>query len=250
MATSAPDEILSGSAPSAPRGAARGNRTAVPRRAAQRLGLFGELRDPVEELRFLAARRRTGVRRLRAAVGDSSTSSARAARRRDGLVYFLVLLAAWVLGFVDALVHAKDAWASMPDGSHPFGDRCRAGDRGDLARLLHPPGGRGEMKRRTILSHGCALPPSSPRAAAIRNRPHMGLIRNLPEPQRGLLPIDEDREAGEWGDRAPVGAAGLHDHGHRHRSRRSRARPWSCPMATSSSPKAEAAARRSLPRRT
>lgn len=28
--------------------------------------------------------------------------------------YFLVLLAAWILGFVNALVHAKDAWASMP----------------------------------------------------------------------------------------------------------------------------------------
>lgn len=38
---------------------------------------------------------------------------------RDGrrpIVYFLLLLAAWVLGFVDELVHAKDAWASMPEG--------------------------------------------------------------------------------------------------------------------------------------
>jgi len=31
------------------------------------------------------------------------------------LVTFLVLLAAWILGFVDALVHAKDAWAKMPE---------------------------------------------------------------------------------------------------------------------------------------
>lgn len=30
------------------------------------------------------------------------------------LVYFLVLLAAWILGLVDALVHAEDAWAKMP----------------------------------------------------------------------------------------------------------------------------------------
>ena len=30
------------------------------------------------------------------------------------MVYFGVLLATWVLGFVNALVHAKDAWASMP----------------------------------------------------------------------------------------------------------------------------------------
>ena len=33
-----------------------------------------------------------------------------------GLVYFLVLLVAWGLGFVNALVHARDAWAAMPTG--------------------------------------------------------------------------------------------------------------------------------------
>jgi len=30
-------------------------------------------------------------------------------------LYFVVLLAMWVLGFVNALVHAKDAWAIMPE---------------------------------------------------------------------------------------------------------------------------------------
>jgi uncharacterized membrane protein len=30
------------------------------------------------------------------------------------LVYFLLLLATWVLGFINALVHAKDVWAIMP----------------------------------------------------------------------------------------------------------------------------------------
>jgi uncharacterized membrane protein len=35
-------------------------------------------------------------------------------RRR--VLYFLVLLATFVLGFVDSLVHARDAWASMPTG--------------------------------------------------------------------------------------------------------------------------------------
>ena len=30
------------------------------------------------------------------------------------LIYFLLLLGTWVLGFVDALVHAKDVWAKMP----------------------------------------------------------------------------------------------------------------------------------------
>ena len=31
------------------------------------------------------------------------------------LITFLVLCAAWVLGFVNALVHAKDAWEKMPE---------------------------------------------------------------------------------------------------------------------------------------
>jgi uncharacterized membrane protein len=38
------------------------------------------------------------------------------ARKRRPAIYFVVLLAAWVLGFVNALVHAKDAWATMPEG--------------------------------------------------------------------------------------------------------------------------------------
>jgi len=32
------------------------------------------------------------------------------------ILYFIVLLAMWVLGFVNALIHAKDAWATMPAG--------------------------------------------------------------------------------------------------------------------------------------
>ena len=35
---------------------------------------------------------------------------------RRPLIYFLVLLVMFVLGFVNALVHAKDAWATMPEG--------------------------------------------------------------------------------------------------------------------------------------
>lgn len=38
-----------------------------------------------------------------------------AARRKRALTYFLLLLAMWVLGFVNALVHAKDAYATMPE---------------------------------------------------------------------------------------------------------------------------------------
>ncbi len=32
------------------------------------------------------------------------------------LGYFVLLLSTWVLGFINALVHAKDAWAMMPTG--------------------------------------------------------------------------------------------------------------------------------------
>lgn len=38
------------------------------------------------------------------------------AQRGRLVLYCLLLLAMWVLGFVNALVHAKDAWAIMPEG--------------------------------------------------------------------------------------------------------------------------------------
>ncbi|WP_426958915.1 DUF2231 domain-containing protein [Muricoccus radiodurans] len=37
------------------------------------------------------------------------------ARRGRAAIYFLVLLGAWVVGFVNALVHSKDAFAIMPE---------------------------------------------------------------------------------------------------------------------------------------
>lgn len=41
----------------------------------------------------------------------------RAHRRARGLgLYAVVLLATWVVGFFNALMHARDAWASMPTG--------------------------------------------------------------------------------------------------------------------------------------
>ena len=42
---------------------------------------------------------------------------ARASRRAPGIgIYFLLLLATWVAGFFNALMHARDAWAMMPGG--------------------------------------------------------------------------------------------------------------------------------------
>lgn len=40
----------------------------------------------------------------------------RAPRPRTGPVYLLLLLATFVLGLVNALVHARDGWATMPTG--------------------------------------------------------------------------------------------------------------------------------------
>lgn len=37
-------------------------------------------------------------------------------RSRRPLIYFLALLAMFIVGFVNELVHAKDAWAIMPEG--------------------------------------------------------------------------------------------------------------------------------------
>lgn len=37
-------------------------------------------------------------------------------RSKCSLLYTLLLLATWILGFLNALTHARDAWASMPMG--------------------------------------------------------------------------------------------------------------------------------------
>ena len=37
-------------------------------------------------------------------------------RHRRGLMYLTLLLATVVVGFINALVHAKDGWAAMPNG--------------------------------------------------------------------------------------------------------------------------------------
>jgi uncharacterized membrane protein len=45
------------------------------------------------------------------AVIDLSRAAPRTARQ---IVFVALLFVLWVLGFIDALVHAADAWASMP----------------------------------------------------------------------------------------------------------------------------------------
>ncbi|HSP31430.1 MAG TPA: DUF2231 domain-containing protein [Halomonas sp.] len=54
----------------------------------------------------------TGLALLAAIIGLF-----RADRRRGrSLVYFFLLLITWIIGFINALVHARDAWAMMPTG--------------------------------------------------------------------------------------------------------------------------------------
>jgi uncharacterized membrane protein len=40
----------------------------------------------------------------------------RATRQHRGMTYLLLLLATFAIGFINALVHAKDGWATMPTG--------------------------------------------------------------------------------------------------------------------------------------
>lgn len=40
----------------------------------------------------------------------------RAAGHRRSVVYLMLLLASFAIGFVNALIHAKDGWAAMPAG--------------------------------------------------------------------------------------------------------------------------------------
>lgn len=49
------------------------------------------------------------------AAADTLRPSARRGRR--GWIYLLTLLSAVLLGFINSLVHAKDAWAAMPDAT-------------------------------------------------------------------------------------------------------------------------------------
>lgn len=49
------------------------------------------------------------------AIIDISRAAARTARQ---FIYVSLLLVLWALGFIDALMHAGDAWASMPAALH------------------------------------------------------------------------------------------------------------------------------------
>ena len=61
------------------------------------------------------------------------------------MIYFFLLLSMWVLGFFNALVHAKDAWATMPEGLFLSAVTALAGARCSLDRLFRISLRGGEM---------------------------------------------------------------------------------------------------------
>lgn len=48
--------------------------------------------------------------------GTVDVLRSRAMRQHRGVAYLLLLLATVVIGFVNALIHARDGWATMPMG--------------------------------------------------------------------------------------------------------------------------------------
>ena len=48
--------------------------------------------------------------------GAADVLRSAATRHRLSMTYLTLLLAAFVVGFINALVHAKDGWAAMPTG--------------------------------------------------------------------------------------------------------------------------------------
>jgi glucose/arabinose dehydrogenase len=125
-----------------------------------------------------------------------------AARKGWPIVYPVVLLAMWVFGFVNALVHGKDAWASMPAGLYLSVIVT-------LLALVEPgsaipgSGQRDEMKRSDFLMSSVVVIVLS----ACGNEPappQYGPNPELPEPRRGLLPRMGVLAPTSWGNDLPT----------------------------------------------
>ena len=121
---------------------------------------------------------------------------------RRPIVYFLLLLAAWILGFIDELVHAKDAWASMPEGSHHIRSRGRARDSSDGTRLFHPACARAIMNTQKLLPL-VALSVLLSACGKDTETAQYGADPKLPEPHRGLLPTMKIASPADWGEQSP-----------------------------------------------
>ncbi|MFD1961195.1 hypothetical protein ACFSHP_23120 [Novosphingobium panipatense] len=101
--------------PSGSRRSAGGQSAIVPRRVAERSGLLVQLSGSMGKLRVLAPRR--GLVLEGPALLWSLVRLLRPEVRRDRrwLLFVVFLAATFILGFVNSLVHAKDAWAMMPE---------------------------------------------------------------------------------------------------------------------------------------
>jgi hypothetical protein len=122
------------------------------------------------------------------------------------IVYVVALLAMWVIGFVNALIHAKDAWASMPAGAYFVGDGDAAGAGCSLVGLFAA-ACRGAMIHSRVMFGGfmaivlsaCGGDPAPPQH---------GSNPELPEPSRGLLPRMHIATPAGWGNDQPTAPQG------------------------------------------
>lgn len=143
---------------------AGGNHPAVRGRTAERDRIRVGVRYPEEQLRVVAAGGvlLVGTFALVAAIVEQVRADRREGRR---IVSSVLLLATWVLGFIDALVHASDAWASMPTSLVPGRSAGRLRQR--LTRQnARPPGRRDSRparradRRRPPVQHDLAGGPA------------------------------------------------------------------------------------------
>src|SRR5690606_32663801 len=182
----------------------RRHHPAVPGGAAERHRVLPDLRDPVEQLRLLAARRRAGVR---CAGGDRR--AVRAVRPRPAARQHDALLRAGAGGLDRRLGQClpprprcvgDDARRAVAD---PGGDGARL--RRQVDRFLRHAHGRYAMKRldilalavATVLVGGCS-------GGDAPDLDQYGANPELPDPHRGFLPNMTIAEPAEWGDRRPT----------------------------------------------
>lgn len=144
---------------------------------------------------------------LLGAVADLLRSSA--TRHRHGVLYLLLLLASFVLGIANALVHAKDGWAAMPAAlvlsvavlllvaaASMVGLSGMRGEDGVTIKVV-----AGTGTGAVAVAVAATLAPfamGKPSSAQYGADPH------LPPPQRGLLPDMGIAKPAPWGELRPI----------------------------------------------
>src|SRR5690606_37796559 len=181
----------------------RRHHPAVPRGATERHRLLQDVRDPVEQLRLLAAGRGPGV--LRAGGGRRLVRAVRpcaAARQRDALLRAGA-------GRLD-----RRPGQRLPPRTRCLGDDARravadpggngARVRREVDRLLRPAHRGDAMKRPHILLLAVATALAGCSGGDGPDLNQYGANPELPEPHRGFLPNMTIADPAEWGDQRPT----------------------------------------------